>query len=904
MQLSLSRLSFYNTLFSLLLFSLVLGYFIYTFSDNLYNQKVIKLEKSFYEHNKALIVQEVERALKGIESLKATIYDGSKSVLIEKVNIVKKLIDNDKSEDNISQLIHRYEAVLDSMKWDNNTGYFYIFDSAGKLLYHGANKTIINQNILTLAKDSPQILAFFKDSLTRKQNYGTYEWYKPNGNKKMLFEKYVYIKKDDKYNIYIAAGIYKDEIDKKILTIIRQNIYENRFGQNSYGYFWINDLEGMIRVHPLNPELENRVLGDEKTKDQKAIIDTINKKAKEGGGFVHYEWYRPDTLQKDEKISYVKPITGWSLVLGSGFYLSELQEILQSEKEDLKTSTNEYVMKMLAIMLIMIFIALMITHIIALKINKVERERIDQMNMLEQYKLILDKSSVVSKTNLKGIITYVNDRFEQITGYAKASVIGKAHNIVRHPDTPKVQFEKLWRTIKQGEIWNGVIKNKKQNGESYFNNTTIVPIKDAQGEIVEYISSGNDVSELIENRSKLQSLFKTDALTGLGSRVSLIDTLSDNNQLTLALLNIDRFKEVNDSYSYEIGDKVIKGLADRLFEFFSQKRYALYRVQADIFALLSESCQKEQMVSDIKAFMDTLGKEPFVIQKSKLILSYTCGIASNTQNLFTFADIALSEAKNKKVKIKEYDASMNSIELFRNNILWVERLHRAIQENRVIPHFQPIYNYHTQKIEKYEALMRLVEDDHVIYPSEYLDIAKKTKLYPELTYKMIEKVISQFAQNDLEFSINLCVEDLMNEELMIFLFDYADTKDVFNRMVLEIVESEEIEDSDYIAKLIKKFKQKGARIAIDDFGSGYSNYEYLISLHADYLKIDGSIIKRLLSDTRTLELVKSMVKFAKKSNIKVIAEFVSDAQIDAILRDIGVDYAQGYYYGKPSSELL
>jgi EAL domain-containing protein (putative c-di-GMP-specific phosphodiesterase class I) len=312
----------------------------------------------------------------------------------------------------------------------------------------------------------------------------------------------------------------------------------------------------------------------------------------------------------------------------------------------------------------------------------------------------------------------------------------------------------------------------------------------------------------------------------------------------------------------------------------------------------------DNVFDEVSEFMDTLGNEPYFVNEDKFMLSYTCGIASNSDNLLTYADIALDEAKNKKVRIKEYNDSMADIKKFRDNIQWVERLHKAIKEDRIFPHYQPIYNYQTGKIDKYEALMRLEENGKIIYPNEYLKIAKRTKLYPELTYKMVEKVISKFSTNDLEFSINLSIEDLMNEELMIYIFDYAEQKDVFNRMVLEIVESEEIEDSDYVNKLIKKFKENGAKIAIDDFGCGYSNYEYLITLQADYLKIDGSIIKLMPTDERTQDVVKSILEFSRKSNIKVIAEFVSDENIDKILREIGVDYAQGFYYGKPEEKLV
>ena len=200
--------------------------------------------------------------------------------------------------------------------------------------------------------------------------------------------------------------------------------------------------------------------------------------------------------------------------------------------------------------------------------------------------------------------------------------------------------------------------------------------------------------------------------------------------------------------------------------------------------------------------------------------------------------------------------------------------------------------------------MRLLENGEVVFPGEYISIAKKTKLYPELTYIMITKSIDKFATCTEEFSINLSVEDLMNNELMTYLYDYSEKKKVFDRIVLEVVESEEIKDSESIFNIITKFKEKGVKIAIDDFGSGYSNYDYLISLNADYIKIDGSIVSQVLEDEIAAQVVTSIVEFAKKSNMKTIAEFVSSKEINDKIELLGVDYAQGYFYGKAEEELL
>ena len=556
------------------------------------------------------------------------------------------------------------------------------------------------------------------------------------------------------------------------------------------------------------------------------------------------------------------------------------------------------------IILLLMVGTLFISGFIYIKIKAIQSDKEEQFHLLEQYRILLDESSVVSRADKNGVITYVNESFEKVSGYKKDEIIGCTHSLIKHPDTPKSQFQNLWNTIKNGDIWKGILKNKRKNGESYYASVTIIPIKNKKGDVLRYISSSIDITKHIKNKTKLKNLFRTDSLTGLGNRVSLLNYLNKNNSVVLSLITIDRFKEINDSYGHKIGDDVIKEFGNRLFNYFEQKSYFLYRVQADVFAIVNNEYSSDTIQSSIEQFMRTIGKEKYVIDNKDFFISYTCGVASNQKNIFAYADIALREAKNKKLKILLYDESLKNIEHFKNNIQWVDRLNKAIQEDNVVPHFQPIFNYKTGKIDKYEALMRITENDTILYPNSFLPIAKKTKLYPELTYKMIEKVLDKFSTNDLEFSLNLCIEDLMNKELTTFLYEYAKKKNVFKRMVLEIVESEEIVDNSYIYNIIKKFKKEGTKLAIDDFGSGYSNYEYLISLQADYIKIDGSITKLIKSDSRTLDVVKSITEFANKSDIKVIVEFVSDEQIDTILREIGVDYAQGYYYGKPQAELL
>jgi len=900
MKLSLSKINFFNMIGTVIVFSTILSAFIYAFTDTFYQQKIVELEKSFYNKNKTLVQNEVERGVNRIEVIKNIIYKNNESTLKEKVNYIHNILSSDSTQ-NINTLLHKYKKELNLLNWKNKSGYFYIFDKEGNFLYYGGDEQFSKKNIFELGKSNQEFSSFINKSISNKENFGSYKWQKPDETANTLHTKYVYVKKDLKHDIYIAIGVYKKDIDLEITNLVFSEFKKDKFGDTNYGYFWIFGLDKIMKMHP---EIEGKNIKYVKTSDGRVLVDVMIEKALNKGGYVNYKWLNPDSGVVSDKISYVKLIPDLNLVMGSGFYLDELKYMLEKEKENLKILSDEYLTKVYIVVSILILLTLIIARYLSIKINQIEVDKEEQLHLLEQYRNLLDESSVVSRADKNGVITYVNKSFVKVSGYSEDEIIGKTHSLIKHPDTPKSQFQNLWNTISNGDIWKGILKNKRKNSESYYSSLTIIPIKNKDGEILRYISSSIDITKHIKNKTKLKNLFKTDSLTGLGNRVSLLNYISKNEKVVLTLINIDRFKEINDSFSHDTGDDVIKEFGNRLFKHFNEKSYFLFRVQADIFAIVNNKKSADNVKKNINEFMQTLGKDKYEIGKNKFPMTYTCGIASNKENLFAYADIALNEAKNKKMKIVEYDSSLKDIDHFKNNIQWVDRLHKAIRKDKVIPHFQPIYNYKTGKIDKYEALMRIVEDGNIIYPNDFLDIAKRTKLYPELTYKMIEKVLHKFADSDLEFSLNLCIEDLMNKELTTYLYDYAKKKNVFDRMVLEIVESEEMEDNDYISEVIHKFKKMGTKISIDDFGSGYSNYEYLISLQADYLKIDGSITKLIVTDSRTLDVVKSIVEFAKKSNIKIIAEFVSDEKIDKILREIGIDYAQGYYYGKPQAELV
>ena len=519
---------------------------------------------------------------------------------------------------------------------------------------------------------------------------------------------------------------------------------------------------------------------------------------------------------------------------------------------------------------------------------------------LRSYKLAMDESSIVTKSDLKGNITYANEKFCEVTGFSVAEVIGKPHNIIRHPDTKSEVFKDLWETIKAKKIWKGIIKNKKKDGSYYWVDTNVLPIIDEKGDIFEYMAIRHDITELIDQRESLQKIATTDLLTDLGNRYKLIKDIETLKNPSIAILNIDRFSEINDFYGHSFGDELIKKVGEtikNLIRNHDSKR--LYRLHSDEFAILNMSLRKAEFVKNIDLIIKEIENFTYAIDNEEVMVQVTSSISFEKDDLFITADMAMKSAKKKRINLLVYNESLDINKEYENNIKWTNKLRYAIDNDNLVPFYQAIVNNKTQKWEKYESLVRMIDDGKVISPFFFLDIAKRTKHYETLTKTVIKKSFETFKDSDKEFSINLSIKDITNVHIQDYICEVLNNYQIGKQVVFEIVESEGIDKYDEVSKFITQVKKHGCKIAIDDFGTGYSNFNYLLELKADYIKIDGSLIKNIDTDRSAKVLVETIVSFAKELNILTIAEYVENETIFNIVKEIGIDYSQGYYFSAP-----
>ena len=334
-------------------------------------------------------------------------------------------------------------------------------------------------------------------------------------------------------------------------------------------------------------------------------------------------------------------------------------------------------------------------------------------------------------------------------------------------------------------------------------------------------------------------------------------------------------------------------------------KYSLYRIYSDEFAILADNEEREHFIRFIKLIVDFVSSSPLLIKGKEIYVQMSFSLSFEEKNsIKKTANIIKRYSKvNKDVHI--YDKKLEIEKIYEKNIMWTRKLKKAFESDNIVPYYQAIFNIKTNKIEKYEALVRLIDEQGIaISPYYFLDIAKKSKQYLKLTKEVIKKSFEYFKDKDYEFSINLTLEDIKSKNISSYVMEMLKEYDNASKVVFEIVESEGIEDFSQVNSFIDAVRALGCKIAIDDFGSGYSNFEYLIKLNADYIKIDGSLIKDILVNKNNEEIVITIVDFAKRQGFKTIAEFVSSKEIFDRVKELGIDYAQGYYISEPKPEII
>ncbi len=520
--------------------------------------------------------------------------------------------------------------------------------------------------------------------------------------------------------------------------------------------------------------------------------------------------------------------------------------------------------------------------------NKFLYESKKSMHLLKEYQEATNLACIVSKADTKGVITYVNDTFCNISGYQKDELIGKNHNIIRHPDNPKTIFKQIWNRIKKEKSpWVGIVRNMSKSGKSYYADSLIKPILDMDGNITEYISLRHDVTEIMNPTKQLN------------------DAIKNATNPILVYIKLESFDMIEDFFSNEdienIEDKFCTLLETKMSNYYKLDK--VYPLKNGEFALLVEYQNTiEKLIVHLQRVQNSFSNEKIDINNFSLDTPIMISLVYEGENILESAKIGIKKIlKERKRFIVSNGLADAEFEIAKNNLKTVSIIKKALDDSKITSYFQPIIDNKTQKIVKYESLIRLIDDNNkVLTPFLFLDIAKKTTYYGKIVDLILENSFSMLEKCNVDISINLSTIDIDQQDIRkkITTLLKQSGKDS-SRIVFELLEDESIKNINNLKEFISMIKKFGAKIAIDDFGSGYSNYQRLVNFQPDILKIDGSLIKNIASSSYSYSIVKSIVTFAKEQGMQTIAEFVENEEIYNIVKNLEIDFSQGYHFGKP-----
>ena len=407
-------------------------------------------------------------------------------------------------------------------------------------------------------------------------------------------------------------------------------------------------------------------------------------------------------------------------------------------------------------------------------------------------------------------------------------------------------------------------------------------------------------TNLNKTHEELLDMLIKDKESGLFNRRRLVSDLLETKASCVAVLHIKNYRTILSYYGQESALALLQNIIASLQK---ESTLTLYRMADNELAILLPEQKQEffaallQQLNAIHITYNDVNLHPFVYAGISLV--------KNDGNDLEKATLALKNALDNKISTPIYykDEFDNSKEID-ENLKWAGRLKEAITEDRIKPYFQPIYNLRTNKIEKFEALVRIEEEEKVLSPQHFLESAEKMGRIHEITLLMIEKVYRVAAHYpELTFSINLSFKDLQDNRILDYIINQClHFKIKPQQIVFELLETEAIDDPQKSISFFTKLKDAGFAIAIDDFGTGHSNFANLSMMQVDFIKIDGQFVKDITQNPNSLAITKSINEFAKVMGAKSIAEFVKDEETLQKVKELGVDYAQGFVISQAVAE--
>jgi diguanylate cyclase (GGDEF)-like protein/PAS domain S-box-containing protein len=515
-----------------------------------------------------------------------------------------------------------------------------------------------------------------------------------------------------------------------------------------------------------------------------------------------------------------------------------------------------------------------------------------------------------------GAIEYINKAVEEITGYARAELIGKNRDLWRAGDYDEKFYSDMKETLISGKPFQAIFTNRKKDGELFYVYEVITPLKDVGGEITHFVSTGRDITQQRIMEERLNYLAYYDALTGIPNRTLFVDRLTQGiararhakKIIAVLAIDIDRFKFINDGYGLPVGDRVLKTITERLASSVREGDTEARLGSDDLGIILFDVAETGDIILVVKKIMESISV-PIKIRGEDIVLTASLGISvypldgESADELMKNADIALSKAKQQgRNSYQFYTSDMNIKAMEFVSI--DKRLFNSYKNGEFMLYYQPYWDVHTQKMLGMEALIRWNSTNQgIILPDKFIPVLEDTGLIIEVGEWITNSVCAQVrawqdqGYTPVPVSVNFSTVQFRKKDLAETILTAIERSHIAPKLItMEITESTFMQNVDFASAVFSKLKERGMTISLDDFGTGYSSLSYLKKFPFDNLKIDISFVRDLTLDSDASSIVSAIIAMARSLNLKTIAEGVETEELWKILRLLNCDMVQGDYF--------
>ena len=551
--------------------------------------------------------------------------------------------------------------------------------------------------------------------------------------------------------------------------------------------------------------------------------------------------------------------------------------------------------------------------------DDVSERRQSEENLRLAAKVFESSAEGIVITDSAGNILKVNDAFSRITGYSPSEILGETPRLLKSGRHDKDFYRKMWTSLLETGHWQGEIWNKRKNGEIYPEWMSIGNVKNDKGETTHFVGTFTDITQRKAAEERINYLAHHDALTGLPNRTLLHDRTTQalaacqyqHNKSALLLIDLDRFKNINESLNHDFGDRLLKLVAERLGGCI-RALDTLARSGGDEFVVLMAEVHNLNEITAMAKNILAAMNQPFQLEGQEIIITSSIGISvypddgDNTPTLLKNADVAMYRAKELgRNNCQFYTQDMN-VRTFETLVL-ENSLRHALALRQFELHYQPQVGIAGGAIVGVEALIRLRHPElGMVSPANFIPIAEETGLIVPIGEWVIQQACLQAkawheqGHGGLCVAVNLSARQFRQPGLVAAVEQALAASGLPpGCLELELTESILMQDTEETLATLHQFKVMGVQLSIDDFGTGFSSLGYLKRFNLDKLKIDQSFVRDITSDPNDLAIARAVIALGHSLNLKVIAEGVETAEQLALLRENGCDEMQGYYFSRP-----